>query len=361
MKRISRREFVQGTAAAAGAGLISRVAGAIGGPVEAAAGLAKRPFGRHGVEVTPVGLGGGGRFFEPVPSDEAGAELVRRAIDGGILFIETAANYGPEGDGNMAERRIGMAMKTHRARVFLETKTDARDYDGAMREMERSLKLLKTDRIDLMLHHNLGRPGELDQIAADNGAEKAIRKMVDQKVVRFRGFSCHDPALTLQGIARLDPDAIQGTINATRIPDFEAEVLPLAKSKGIAVVAMKTVGHGFFLREAADGSFDSRFKTDKDPAQHRFAPPAEAFGKPHPTPQEFLQYALTLPLTVALVGLDSQATLDSVLKVASAFSPLSSARQQDIHQRAQVFASTGYWIPRSGAANGNDGHFMHGA
>jgi predicted aldo/keto reductase-like oxidoreductase len=85
-------------------------------------------------------------------------------------------------------------MKTHRPRAFLETKTDQRDYDGAMREMERSLKLLSTDHIDLMLHHNLVSRSEVDRIAAANGAEKAIRRLVDQRVVRFRGFSCHDPS-----------------------------------------------------------------------------------------------------------------------------------------------------------------------
>jgi hypothetical protein len=142
MARISRREFVQGTAAA-GAALLGR----FGAPVSAAA-IPRRPFGKTGVEVTVVGLGGGGRFFEPVPSDDAGAELVRRAIDRGVGLIETAANYGPREDTDRSERRIGLAMKTHRRRVFLETKVDARDYDGAMREMERSLKLLQTDQLD---------------------------------------------------------------------------------------------------------------------------------------------------------------------------------------------------------------------
>lgn len=296
--------------------------------------------------VSIVGLGGGARFYEPVPTDEEGAALVRRAVESGVTFIETAANYGPDADGDASERRIGIAMKTHRARVFLETKIDRRDYDGAMREMERSLKLLQTDHIDLMLHHNLGRAAELDTILGPDGAEKAIRKLVDQKVVRYRGFSCHVPALALQAIARLAPDAIQAPINATRKPDFEAEVLPLAREKGIAVVAMKVVGHGFFLREAIGGGFDSRSKTDKNPALHRFAPPPDAFSKPHPSPEEFLRYALTLPITTALIGLDSAATLTRITKAGSAFGPLAPAEMKDISTRAQVFASTGYWIPR---------------
>jgi aryl-alcohol dehydrogenase-like predicted oxidoreductase len=191
-----------------------------------------------------IGLGGGSRFFMPVPDDEQGAELVRRAIDRGICFIETAANYGAQ---NESESRIGMAMKTQRSRVFLETKVDARDYDGAMREMERSLKLLQTDNLDLVLHHNLARTVEVDQLTSEKGADRAIRKMVDQKVVRFRGFSCHSPQLLLDGIKRIEPQAIQVIANATRVPDVEPEVLPLAKARGIAVIVMKSVGKGYFL------------------------------------------------------------------------------------------------------------------
>jgi aryl-alcohol dehydrogenase-like predicted oxidoreductase len=358
MTRISRRRFVQGTAAVAGAAFASRFGGGAGSSLEAgappqgrqAAGtpvLPTRRFGRTGVQVSLVGLGGGGRFFEPVPDDETGAELVRRAVDSGMTFIETAANYGTPADGNQSERRIGLAMKTHRARAFLETKTDQRDYDGAMREIERSLKLLQTSHLDLMLHHNLGSAAELDRIASANGAEKAIQQMVDQKVVRFRGFSCHLPDLVAKAIARLEPDAIQAPINATRIPDFETTILPLAQARGIAVIAMKTVGHGFFLREAVGGAFDSRFRSDNAPEQHRFAPPPEAFEQPHPTPQEFLRYALTLPIATAVVGLDSRATLDSIVRVASGFAPLSASELQAVHKRAQVFAGTGYWIPRA--------------
>jgi aryl-alcohol dehydrogenase-like predicted oxidoreductase len=346
MAPITRRAILEGTARAAAASAAASVAGRFGLQLQAAPAVPTRPFGKTGFQVSMIGLGGGGRFFEPVPDDEAGAELVRRAVERGVTFVETAANYGPPDDPNLSERRIGLAMKTHRARVFLETKTDARDYDGAMREIERSLKLLQTDRIDLFLHHNLGRAGELDKIAGGDGAEKAVRKMVDQKVIRFHGFSCHDPALTLQAIARLSPDAFQSPINATRTPDFEAEVLPLAKAKGIAVVAMKVCGHGFFTKGAIGGVFDSRFKSDKNPELHRFAPPAEAFDQPHPAPGDFLRYALGLPIATALVGLDSKATLESALNAATGDGPATPAQMHDIHQLAQVFTTTGYWIPR---------------
>jgi aryl-alcohol dehydrogenase-like predicted oxidoreductase len=336
---ISRRSF--SVAAGALAAGLTPVFGA-------AAPIARRPFGKHGLDVPMVGLGGGGRFFEAVPNDEAGGELVRQVIDHGIGFIETAANYGPPGDGDRSERRIGIAMKTHRSKVFLETKVDARDYDGAMREIERSLKLFHTDHIDLLLHHAFFTKEQVDRALAPDGAEKAIRKMLDQKAIRYRGFSCHSPELALETIPRLEPHAIQLPINATKVPDFEAEVIPMANSKGIAIMAMKTCGHGFFTKGALAKGFDSRSLTDKNPELHRFAPPADVFEIASlPKPNDFLHYALSLPITTAVTGIESIETMNSVLHGAATFKKLSAAEMRSIHERAQPLAATGYWLPRT--------------
>lgn len=335
MTDISRRTFFANTAALAGMGLLSRRQRR-SLPPDAAPEIPRRPFGNTGVEVTMVGLGGGSRFFLPVPDDEHGAELVRRAIDRGIRFIETGANYG---DHNESETRIGMAMKTRRSQVFLETKVDARDYEGAMREMERSLKLLQTDRLDLVLHHNLSRSAEVDQLLSDKGADRAIRKMVDQKVVRFRGFSCHSPQLLLDGIKRIEPQAIQVIANATRVPDVQSEVLPLAKARGIAVIVMKSCGKGYFLPH----NFTKPDRIDQ------YGPPSGALDrKDLPTAREYLHYALTLPVATVVVGIDSLDTLDAVSKDISGFKPLMAATMHSIADRAQVFKTTGFWIPGRG-------------
>ncbi len=338
MKRISRRRFVSSTASVAGAGFLTPLADHLGAPASAAPELPRRPFGNTGDKVTLIGLGGGSRFYEPVPDDEQGAELVRRAIDRGIGFIETAANYGPRNDGSMSERRIGMAMKTHRSRVFLETKVDARDYDGAMREMERSLKLLHTDKLDLVLHHNVTKPDEVTKILSDAGAEKAIRRMVDQKAVRFRGFSCHYPELTLEMIKKVEPQAIQIICNATRIPDFESAVLPLTTAKGIAVVVMKSIGKGYFLRS----NFTKPDRIDQ------YGPPANAFErKDLPEAKDYLHYALTLPVSTVVVGMDCVQTLDALMRDVSGFRPLMPAEMKSISERAQVFRTSGFGLPQA--------------
>ncbi len=331
---VGRRTFLAGTATAAGAGILSSFSPHLTRPAGAATVIPKRPFGRTGVEVTVVGVGCGSRFYGPIPDDESAAELVRRAIDRGIGVVETSANYG---DG-VSEKRIGLAMKTHRSQVFLETKIDARDYDGALAEMERSMKRMNTDYLDLVLHHFIRSPEMLDEVASSSGAERAIRKLVDEKVVRFRGLSTHLPNLALDGMDRLEPDAIQLPLNAVRVPDFEPEVLPKASSSGVAVIAMKTCGNGFFFRPNA--TKPDRFE--------EFGPPPEVYEQWElPTPKEYIHYSLSLPVATAVIGIDSFFTLDGVISAATEFNgPLTAEHMASITQRAQVFKTTGYWIPR---------------
>lgn len=332
MTGITRRRFVTGTAKAAGATLVAAAASRLADAAPPAASILKRPFGNTGRDVTLVGLGGGSRFYEPIHDDETGAELVRYAISKGIAFIETASDYG---DNRESERRIGMAMKTLRDQVFLETKIDSRDYDGAMREMDLSLKLLQTDHVDLMLHHYLKTREDLAKIRTPQGADAAIRTLMDQKVIRHRGFSTHIPALALEAIETLEPEAIQLPINATRTPDFETDVLARAKARSIAVIAMKTCGHGYFLRTNAT-------KPDR---QDQFGAPADALRDSSiPTHRDYLHYALSLPIATAVVGIDSRATVDGVVANAVAFAPLSEPARAALTARCQGFRTTGYWV-----------------
>lgn len=328
-----RRSFLAGTAAAAGAGFLSGVHPSLAEPTADRRGIARRTFGRTGVEVTLVGVGCGSRFYEPIPDDESAAELLRRAIDRGIGVIETSANYGPQG---ISEKRVGLAMKTHRSKVFLETKVDERDYDGAMREMERSLERLQTDVLDLVLHHFLKSSDEVGAVASKSGAEAAIRKMIEEKVVRFRGFSTHLPEVALQGMEQLDPDAIQLPLNATRVPDFEPGVLPATKSRGTAVIAMKTCGKGYFFKAHA---------TKPDRIDQYGPPPGALEPWDLPTPRDYIHYALSLPIATAVIGIDSYFTLDGVVSAALEFAPLDAGEMASISERAQAFKTTGFWIP----------------
>jgi aryl-alcohol dehydrogenase-like predicted oxidoreductase len=336
---ITRRGFVTHAAAIGGGGVLSQALtpGVRSLNAESSASpplIPTRPFGSTGEEITIVGLGAGSRFYGPIADDEEAAELVKSTIDRGIKFVETSANYGPDG---LSEKRIGLAMRTHRDGVFLETKVDERTYDGAMREMERSLERLNTDHLDLVLHHFLRDEQAVAEVAGPGGAEGAIRKMVDEGVVRFRGLSTHTPATAMVGMERLDPDAIQLPINAVRVPDFEPEVLPAARERGIAVIAMKTCGNGFFF--PANATKPDRIE--------EYGPPPGAWDRwDIPTWNDYIHYVLSLPVSTATIGIDSYFTLEGIVAAAGSFAPLEPERMASVGDRAQVFQTTGYWIPR---------------
>lgn len=197
---------------------------------------------------------------------------------------------------------------------------------------------MQTDHLDLVLHHFLLGEDEVAAVAGANGAEKAIRKMVDEGVVRHRGFSTHTPDVARAGLSRLDPEAIQLPINAVRVPDFEADVIPTAADRGVAIIAMKTCGNGYFF--PANATTPDRIE--------RYGPPEGAWDRwDLPTWTDYIHYVLSLPITTATIGIDCYFTLEGITAAASTFRPLAPERMASIHQRAQVFSTTGYWIPRS--------------
>ena len=198
--------------------------------------------------------------------------------------------------------------------------------------------VLETDTLDLVLHHFLKTNEEIDEVASKSGADAAIRKMIDEKVVRFRGFSTHLPEVALAGMQKLDPDGIQLPLNATRVPDFEPEVLPAAKTRGTAVIAMKTCGKGYFFKAHA---------TKPDRIDEYGPPPGALDRWDLPTPRDYIHYALSLPIATVVVGMDSYFTLDGVVSAAVEFGgPLSTQQMTSINERAQAFKTTGFWIPR---------------
>jgi aryl-alcohol dehydrogenase-like predicted oxidoreductase len=294
-----------------------------------------RPLGRSGAEISVVGFGAGSRFYTSTPDGESAAELIRAAIDRGITLVETGSNYG--GSEGLSETRIGLAMTTHRDKAFIETKVDERDYDGAMREMERSMLRMNTDYLDLVLHHFLRSTAEVEEVAGTNGAEKAIRDMMDEGVVLSRGVSTHTPEVAMASLERLDPEAIQLPINAVRVPDFEPMVIPAARENGVSIIAMKTCGNGYFF--PANATTPDRIE--------EYGPPPGAWDRwDLPTWTDYIHYVLSLPITAATIGIDSYFTLEGIVAAAASFEPLPADRMASIHERAQVFSGTGYWIPQ---------------
>jgi aryl-alcohol dehydrogenase-like predicted oxidoreductase len=216
--------------------------------------LGSRPFGKTGMSVSILGFGSGSRFMMYEREDQA-IEALHRAIDLGITYIDTAHSYG---DGK-SEERIGRVMATRRAEVTLATKIGARKADDARRQIELSLKRLRTDRLDVLHIHALSGPEDLAAIEARGGVLEALLEARDQKITRAIGITCHAaPSALKSALERHDFDCTQMALNAAmaRMAEgrggmkatpmasggFEELALPVASRKGMGVIAMKVFG-----------------------------------------------------------------------------------------------------------------------
>src|SRR5215475_623822 len=152
------------------------------------ASMPTRNLGKTGYKVGIFSLGGQSAIEQPNNFDVA-VPLIERALDLGVNLIDTAPRYGlPE---RWSEQYIGRVMQHRRNDVFLATKTRERSRDASLRMIEESLRLLKTDHLDLWLLHNIGIPEEVDAVFAKGGAMEALIEMHDQKVVRCLGVAAH--------------------------------------------------------------------------------------------------------------------------------------------------------------------------
>jgi uncharacterized protein len=292
----SRRDFIRHTLfGGAMAVLVSRAASP---SAKAESRLAdRRKLGRTGANVSILGLGLGAAFMEQ--SLGTAHALLESALAKGINYWDTARSYGP------SEGMIAPVVERNRNRVFLASKSDARDYDGFRRDLERSLQVLRTNYIDLYQLHDL-RQHELGNLSAiESGAVRAAREAKDQKIIRAFGITGHASAgLMIEYIKRFDPDSVLTIFLATR-PDkgrYEDELLPLARSRNIGVIGMKAIRYG---RQA------------KLPAT------------------QLLRYALSLDgVHTVIVGLDSFSRLDEDAGVASGFRSMKAAARLQMHRNA---------------------------
>src|SRR5262249_33119282 len=157
--RWSRREFLRTTTAAMLLGAAEKTLGATTPKVAL---LPKRRLGKTGEMVSVIGFGLGSRFCSFQDEDAAQA-LLERAFDLGINCFDTAGSYTRRPLERLSEKRLGEFSKKRRKDVFLATKIDPRDRDGALRSVETSLKFLQTDYLDLIQIHSLSDVNDLDR------------------------------------------------------------------------------------------------------------------------------------------------------------------------------------------------------
>jgi uncharacterized protein len=300
--KITRREFIEKTTltVASAAALPS----ALESDVEAKTKLPQRVLGRTGVKVPIIAFGCGSRFLMYESEDEA-IRALNHVIDSGVTYLDTAMDYGK----GLSETRVGMVMKARRKEVWLATKVPppARTRDEALREVEKSLKRLQTDHVDLLHLHSLTTGEDLQKIEAKDGAMKALYELREQKVARFVGMTSHtDGAVMAEAIEHNDLDCVQMAMNPARALQFEELALPAAKKKNLGVIMMKVTAQEKLLGAGA--------------------------GKAGIEP--LIRYALSLPVSTAVIGMPMLQFIDQNIAIAKSFKPMNAGEMDQL--RSQV-------------------------
>jgi uncharacterized protein len=292
-----------------------------------------RPLGMTGVSVSALGLGG--YHLGTIESERTAIRLAHAAIDAGITFLDNAWEYH-EG---RSETVMGTAIADRRERVFLMTKvcTHGRGATEAMRQLEQSLRRLKTDYLDLWQIHECAYDNDAERHFARGGVVEALERAKRQGKVKFVGFTGHKrPAIHLAMLEHDFPfDTCQLPLNCfdATFRSFEHEVLPVLLRRGIAPIGMKSLGG------------DARQLKTKAI-----------------TPQEGLRYAMSLPVATTVSGIDSMRVLTQNLKVAAGFRPMTARAMAALRRRVAEEAADGrYELYKTTAMHeGPIGRAQHG-
>jgi aryl-alcohol dehydrogenase-like predicted oxidoreductase len=279
--------------------------------------IPQRPLGNTGRMVGIYSLGAQATVEQVSMRDQA-VEIVNRCIDLGINYIDTSAMYGQDGSARRtpemqgtSERHVGEVMKTRRNEVYLATKTHDRTYDGSMRLLEKSLKNLQTDHIDLWQIHNIKPPDRenIDQIFAEDGVLKAMQKARDEKIVTHLGVTGHaDPEPMRSVIERFHFDCVLMAINAAdkHHNSFIEKLIPPAVEQNMGIIGMKI------------------------PARDRIFSNGGII-----TMKEAMSYTLSLPVSTIIVGLDNVRELEENIRIAKEFLPLSGEEMLAIEDKVK--------------------------
>jgi len=326
--RWSRRDFLKSTAAFV---IFGAAQGALGSGQSQPPSLPVRPLGKTGELVSIIGFGAGSRFCSIQDENEAQA-LLERALELGINYFDTSASYTRRGGERLSEKRLGQFSRHRRKQVFLATKFDPRDRDGALRSVEKSLNFLQAGYLDLVQIHALRDHDDLIQMGGPHGAVAAVRELKDQKVVRFIGITGHnDGSAMAEALRRYEFDVVLMSLNAAQaanpvaarrmepIPAFEESALPVALQKRMGIASMKVMGQGLLVGDGAGRARSS----------------------------ELLRFNLSQPVASVVIGMEQKARLEENVYVARTFVPMSGNEKEKLREEVTPSRTTWYRFLRS--------------
>jgi aryl-alcohol dehydrogenase-like predicted oxidoreductase len=278
-----------------------------------------RTLGSTGEKVSAIGVGGWHLGLKHVDAHLA-ERIIRTAVDRGVNFLDNSWDYS-EGE---SERRMGQALRAgYREKVFLMTKIDGRTAPEATRQLEESLRRLNTDCLDLVQHHEILRYEDPHRIFTAGGAHEALLAARAAGKLRYLGFTGHkDPRIHLHmlAVARENGfrfDAVQLPLNLmdAHYRSFAQLVLPELVEANTGVLGMKSMGNGILLQSETV------------------------------TPIECLHYALNLPTSVVITGMDTMEILEQAFRAVETFQPFTQEQLAQLLAKTQAAAATGRFEP----------------
>ncbi|MGA8029945.1 MAG: aldo/keto reductase [Bryobacteraceae bacterium] len=277
-----------------------------------------RTLGHTGEKVSCIGMGGY-HLGKPDISESDAVKLIHTGVDRGINFLDNSWDYN-NGD---SEKRMGKALKEdgYRKRVFLMTKIDGRTKETAAKQIDESLKRLETDHLDLLQLHEIIRFDDPDRIFAEGGAIEAVLDAKKAGKARYIGFTGHkDPHIHLYMLEVADKhgfqfDTVQMPINVmdAHFRSFGQLVLPELVKRDIGVLGMKSMGDTVILKSKIV------------------------------TAMECLHYALNMPTSVVITGIDKPELLDQAFQAARTYKQVSKEQISAILARTAKAAASGQW------------------
>ena len=274
-----------------------------------------RPLGATGERVSAIGVGGSHLGSKKV-DEKLAIRIIRTAIDNGITFLDNCWDY----HNGASERRMGKALRAgYREKAFLMTKIDGRSAAAAKKQLDESLRRLQTDCIDLVQHHEIIRFEDANRVFDKQGAQGALEQARKAGKLRYIGFTGHKhPHIHLYMLkmarthgARFDTVQMPLNVMDAHYRSFEKLVLPELVKQNIGVLGMKSLAHGVILKSGTV------------------------------TAKECLQYALTLPTSVVITGIDSMKVLKQALDVARHFQRLSEPEVNALLAKTRMAAERG--------------------
>ena len=289
-----------------------------------------RNLGKTGYKVGIFSLGGQAAL-ERGNNFDAAVPIIERALDLGINYIDTSSIYG--GPERWSEQYVGQVMKSRRNEAFLATKTKERTREGSLRMIEKSLKLLNTDHVDLWQLHDIGLPEDVDAVFAKGGAMEALIEMQQQGVVRYLGVTGHyRPEALIDTVNRHPFDCILMALSAadSHIHSFQEKLLPLVVEKQMGIIGMKVPARGRLLSSWTPPSLDAQ--------RHSWEGSAIATRSGVMTMKDAMGFALTHPVSTIIVGCDNLQQLEENVRIARDFTPLSQTQMAALNAAAAPVA-----------------------